>query len=144
MPPKHDKGKKTKSSDTSSPPHTSQVTSSPTHSGELYAESSSYSFPPSSLETMDVINKMFEYMDRRDEERRREDEERRKEENLRQQEQFKALVEALTTPQAPTPSATGTVVPNLPSVPVVPSASQTPKVTINLPPPLMPDVTFRQ
>ena len=82
---------------------------------------------------------MLEYMDKKDEERRKEDEERRKEDNERRKEEFKALVEALTGRSSTSLPATSSITPQATS-----SAAHTPKVTVNLPPALTPDVTFRQ
>ena len=122
----------------SSPSRTTDLTSPTTPSGAGIASPLS--------PNMDVI-KMLEYMDKKDEERRKEDEERRKEDNERRKEEFKALVEALTgrsstslpATSSITPQATSSITPQATS-----SAAHTPKVTVNLPPALTPDVTFRQ
>ena len=100
-----------------------------------------------SVSTMDALTKMLEYMERKDEERRIEDQQRRKEEDERRKEEFKVLIEALTNQSAGDGGATGqTTSPQatLSQTPSGPPVASTPKVTVNLPPALAIDATFRQ
>ena len=105
----------------------------------------------SETHTMDVLTKMFTFMEQRDEERKRQEEQQRQEDRHLRQLEFKTLIESITSVSKVTSTPTGsgesdpTTTPCPPGIPSFSSVVENkPKVEIRLPKPLNVDVSFRQ